>query len=163
MPMRRTLLARICLALTLAVSAPAGRRAPAPALAPVTVTTFVASGRGWGHGVGMSQYGALGYANDGWTYDQILAHFYTGAELGPAPVARVRVLVAEAKPSVTVSSAVPFRVRDLLGKTYPLAAGDVVLGPKLRVSVNGVPTELVGPILFLPGSSPLTLDRDRAY
>ena len=73
-----------------------------PCLAPVTATTFVASGRGWGHGVGMSQYGALGYANDGWTYDQILAHFYTGAELGPAPVARVRVLVAEAKPSVTV-------------------------------------------------------------
>ena len=45
----------------------------------------------------MSQYGALGYANDGWTYDQILAHFYTGAQLGPSPVARVRVLVAEAK------------------------------------------------------------------
>ena len=111
----------------------------------------------------MSQYGALGYANDGWTYDQILAHFYTGAELGPAPVARVRVLVAEARPSVTVSSTVPFRVRDLFGKTYPLAAGDVVLGPKLRVTVNGVPTELVGPILFLPGSSPLELDRDRAY
>ena len=73
-----------------------------PALAPVTATTFVASGRGWGHGVGMSQYGALGYANEGWTYDQILAHFYTGAELGPSPVARVRVLVAEARPSVTV-------------------------------------------------------------
>ena len=163
MPMRRTLLALICLALTLAVSAPAGPRAPAPALVPVTATTFVASGRGWGHGVGMSQYGALGYANDGWTYDQILAHFYTGAELGPAPVARVRVLVAEARPSVTVSSTVPFRVRDLFGQTYPLPAGDVVLGPKLRVIVNGAPTELVGPILFLPGSSPLALDRDRAY
>ena len=65
----------------------------------MTATTFVVSGRGWGHGVGMSQYGALGYANDGWTYDQILAHFYTGAELGPAPVARVRVLVAEARPA----------------------------------------------------------------
>jgi stage II sporulation protein D len=163
--MRRTLLALICLALTFAVSAPAGPRAPAPgpALLPVTATTFVASGRGWGHGVGMSQYGALGYANDGWTYDRILAHFYTGVELGPAPVARVRVLVAEARPSVTVSSTVPFRVRDLFGQTYPLAPGEVVLGPKLRVVVNGTPTELVGPVLFLPGSSPLTLDRDRAY
>ena len=50
----------------------------------------------------MSQYGALGYAQDGWTYDQILGHFYTGAELGPSPVAGVRVLVAEAKGSVTV-------------------------------------------------------------
>ncbi len=163
MLMRRTLFLLTCLALTLAASAPAGPRAPAPALAPVTATTFVASGRGWGHGVGMSQYGALGYANDGWTYDQILAHFYTGAELGPAPVARVRVLVAEARSSVTVSSAVPFRVRDLFGKTYPLAAGEVVLGPRLRVTVNGAPTDLVGPILFLPGSAPLTLDRDHAY
>jgi len=156
--MRRTLFALTCLALALAASAPAGLRAPAPAPALVTATTFVASGRGWGHGVGMSQYGALGYANDGWTYDQILAHFYTGAELGPSPVARVRVLVAEARPSLTVSSAVPFRVRDLFGNTYPLPAGEVVLGPRLRVNVNGVPTELVGPILFLPGKSPLALD-----
>jgi stage II sporulation protein D len=157
--MRGTLFALICLTLALAASAPAGQRAPAPALAPVTATTFIASGRGWGHGVGMSQYGALGYANEGWTYDQILAHFYTGAELGPSPVARVRVLVAEARPSVTVSSTVPFQVRDLFGKTYPLPAGDVVLGPKLRVTVNGVPTELVGPILFLPGSAPLQVGR----
>ena len=161
--MRRTLFALTCLALALAASAPAGLGAPASGPVPVSATTFVASGRGWGHGVGMSQYGALGYANDGWTYDQILAHFYTGAELGPSPVARVRVLVAEARPSVTVSSTVPFRVRDLFGKTYPLPAGDVVLGPKLRLAVNGAPTELVGPILFLPGSSPLALDRDHAY
>lgn len=110
----------------------------------------------------MSQYGALGYANEGWTYDQILAHFYTGAELGPSPVARVRVLVAEALPSMTVSSTVPFRVRDVFGKTYPLPAGDLVLGPKLWVTVNGAPTELAGPIVFLPGGSPLELDR-RAY
>ena len=107
----------------------------------------------------MSQYGALGLANEGWTYDQILAHFYTGAELGTAPVARVRVLVAEARPSVTVRSAVPFRVRDVFGKIYPLPAGDVVLGPKLRVTVNGAPMDLAGPILFLPGGSPLLLDR----
>ena len=157
--MRRTLFALTGLTLALAASAPAGPRAPAPTPALVTATTFVASGRGWGHGVGMSQYGALGYANEGWTYDQILAHFYSGAQLGPSPVARVRVLVAEARPSVTVRSPVPFRVRDLLGKTYSLAAGDVVLGPKLRVNVNGVPTELVGPILFLPGGAPLILDR----
>ena len=96
--MRRMLLALTGLGLALAASAPAGVRAPAPTTpAAVTATTFLVSGRGWGHGVGMSQYGALGYAQEGWTYDQILGHFYTGAELGPSPVARVRVLVAEAK------------------------------------------------------------------
>ena len=71
----------------------------------------------------------------------------------------MRVLVAEAKAGVTVRSSVPFRVRDVFGKTYPLPAGGVPLGPKLRVAVNGTPTELAGPILFLPGTAPLELDR----
>ena len=158
--MRRMLLVLTGLGLALAVSAPAAVRAPSPTTpAAVTATTFLVSGRGWGHGVGMSQYGALGYAEDGWTYDQILGHFYTGAELGPSPVARVRVLVAEAKAGVTVRSSAPFQVRDVFGKTYPLPAGEVPLGPKLRVAVNGTPTELAGPILFLPGTAPLELDR----
>jgi stage II sporulation protein D len=158
--MRRLLFALTGLGLALAVSASAGVRAPSPTTpAAVTATTFLVSGRGWGHGVGMSQYGALGYAQEGWTHDQILGHYYTGAELGPSPVARVRVLVAEAKPSVTIRSAAPFRVRDVFGKTYPLPAGAVPLGPKLRVIVNGTPTELAGPILFLPGTAPLEVDR----
>ena len=158
--MRRLLFALTGLGLALAVSAPAGIRAPAPTTpAAVTATTFLVSGRGWGHGVGMSQYGALGYAQEGWTHDQILGHFYTGAELGSAAVVRVRVLVAESKSAVTVSSSAPFRVRDVFGKTYPLPAGAVPLGPKLRVNVNGAPTELAGPILFLPGTAPLEVDR----
>ena len=34
--------------------------------------------KGYGHGLGLSQYGAVGYANEaGWTYDQILAHYYS--------------------------------------------------------------------------------------
>jgi SpoIID/LytB domain protein len=36
-----------------------------------------------------------------------------------------------------------------------LDAGRHVLGPKLRVTVNGVPTELAGPVRFLPGKAPL--------
>ncbi len=49
---------------------------------------FVISGRGWGHGVGLSQWGAYGFASRGWTYDRILAHYYRGTTLGPAPVAQ---------------------------------------------------------------------------
>ena len=37
--------------------------------------------RGWGHGVGLSQYGAGIYADMGYTYDQIIKHYYTGVEL----------------------------------------------------------------------------------
>jgi len=36
---------------------------------------------GYGHGVGMSQYGAHGMAKEGYTYDQILKHYYQGIEI----------------------------------------------------------------------------------
>ena len=39
---------------------------------------FVFTGKGWGHGVGMSQNGAKGYALQGYNYEQILKHYYTG-------------------------------------------------------------------------------------
>jgi stage II sporulation protein D len=38
-------------------------------------------GRGWGHGVGMDQTGAYGYALEGWTFERILKHYYRGIEL----------------------------------------------------------------------------------
>lgn len=41
----------------------------------------VFSGYGKGHGVGLSQYGAKAYAEKGWKYDKILAHYYQGATL----------------------------------------------------------------------------------
>lgn len=39
------------------------------------------SGRGWGHGVGMCQYGAEGMARQGNTTEQILAHYYPGSKI----------------------------------------------------------------------------------
>ncbi len=39
-------------------------------------------GAGWGHGVGLSQYGAYGASRDGWTVDQITDHFYQGSSIG---------------------------------------------------------------------------------
>lgn len=39
------------------------------------------SGRGWGHGVGMSQYGANSLANKGYKYDEILKYYYTGIDV----------------------------------------------------------------------------------
>jgi SpoIID/LytB domain protein len=43
--------------------------------------TFVFAGKGFGHGVGMSQWGAQGMALGGSTYQQILAHYYIGTAL----------------------------------------------------------------------------------
>ena len=50
---------------------------------PVTASsgTYVVDGRGWGHNVGMSQYGAKGMAEQGYTYDQILRYYFTGVTL----------------------------------------------------------------------------------
>ena len=42
------------------------------------------TGRGWGHGVGMCQYGAYGLAKMGVKYDAILKHYYTGIDLTQA-------------------------------------------------------------------------------
>ena len=36
---------------------------------------------GYGHGVGMSQYGAEAFAQKGWTAESILLHYYTGQQI----------------------------------------------------------------------------------
>jgi stage II sporulation protein D len=46
-----------------------------------TVESWVFTGRGWGHGVGMCQVGAYGMAAAGYGYQQILSHYYTGTSL----------------------------------------------------------------------------------
>ena len=76
---------------------------------------FVVSGRGWGHGVGMSQYGAYGMALEGRTHAEILKHFYTGTQLGRASSKKLRVLLAEGRKAVTISSAGAITARDASG------------------------------------------------
>ncbi len=43
---------------------------------------FIFTTYGYGHGVGMSQLGANYYAKQGWTYDEILEHYYSGTKVG---------------------------------------------------------------------------------
>ena len=66
--------------------------------------TFTFTGHGYGHGVGMGQYGAQGYALQGWTHEQILAHYYQGTTLGPTAVTQVRVLLQENAAQVSASA-----------------------------------------------------------
>ena len=44
---------------------------------------WVFEGGGWGHGVGMCQIGAIGRAEAGHRYQEILRHYFTGAEVAP--------------------------------------------------------------------------------
>ncbi len=48
------------------------------------VVSYSFTGRGWGHGVGMCQYGAYGFAQMGLTFDRIVKHYYTGIDLTKA-------------------------------------------------------------------------------
>jgi peptidoglycan hydrolase-like amidase len=75
---------------------------------------FVFSGGGWGHGLGMGQWGAKGQAEAGRTYDQILHHYYTGSAVGrgdPMPPVRVGVLWDVGTVDVTGSWKVEFQYK----------------------------------------------------
>lgn len=136
--------------------------APATHAAAPVGPSFIVSGHGWGHGVGLAQYGAYGYALHGWTYDQIVAHYYPGTELGDAPVKRVRVLLAGGAKHVAVSSRSTFTVRDGAGKTHKLPAGKQQLGPGLKLKLAASTKALPAPLVFSPGESPLSLG-SRSY
>jgi stage II sporulation protein D len=66
-------------------SSPFSGPAALPALPPLQLQSpsLLAIGRGYGHGVGMSQWGAHGLAQRGHSHEQILRHYYRGTELRP--------------------------------------------------------------------------------
>ena len=82
-PRFAALFAALAVSLPLVVS---GLVVEPPPAAAYPASTVDLEGHGWGHGRGMGQYGALGYAVDhGWTYKQILAHYYGGTHEGTLP------------------------------------------------------------------------------
>ena len=129
-----------------------------PAPGRIGATSFVLTGGGWGHGVGLSQWGAYGQALAGRRHAEILEYYYPHTDIGDAPVSRVRVLLAERLKTAVVSSPVPFHVRDAAGVDAQLQPGTVKVGPGLKVKIDGRPTRLAGPLRFLPGqAAPLSL------
>jgi len=119
--------------------------------------TLVFSGHGWGHGVGLSQYGAFGYAKHGYTYDQMIAHYYPGTDMESGVSKTIRVLLASAASSLTISSAAPFSVTDSAGSVYELPELSIKLTPSLKVDIgdgNGK-AALSGPLKFTATTSPL--------
>jgi stage II sporulation protein D len=105
--MRRALIATtLCLALAAPVAAEGAVR-------------HVIRGAGFGHGIGMSQYGAYGFALEGSGYGDILAHYYKGTSLSSAPSRPVRVLLQPVDPYIRVQGATSANGRRLRsGTTY---------------------------------------------
>jgi stage II sporulation protein D len=86
-------------------------------------STLVITGAGDGHGVGMSQDGALGYAQHGYSYQAILAHYYTATAIGQAPAgAYVRVLVGSQVQKIPIERYVRGVVAAEMPSSWPLAA-----------------------------------------
>jgi stage II sporulation protein D len=91
--------------------------------APAAAATLVIEGAGDGHGVGMSQDGALGYAQHGWSDAAILAHYYTGTTLGQAPAdALIKVLEGSKVVSVPLERYVRGVVSAEMPSSWPAAA-----------------------------------------
>ena len=105
----------------LAAASPVPPAAPAAAAGLTLLGSSVTFyGRGWGHGVGLSQYGARGRALAGASAADILAHYYQGTTIGTVPDGMtVRVLLLAAR---AVSSAAPLTV---VGRSGPWTAAGI--------------------------------------
>lgn len=78
---------------------------PAPSMATSVPEKFEFRGSGFGHGVGMSQIGAYGMANEGKSAIEILTHYYSGVEVAPVDdSAFLRINVADKIKSVTFTN-----------------------------------------------------------
>lgn len=92
-------------------------------------TSFTFTGSGWGHGVGMSQWGARGMAAAGTWYTQILGHYYSGATVVTQSVSDdLKVLLAERTGTFTLVTG---------GTTSILGIGTVGPGATITLTRSG--------------------------
>ena len=140
----------------------------APAGAANRASGLYVVGAGNGHGVGMSQYGAAGYALHGASYQQILRDYYAGTTLGHLDPARTVTVLLRASGSAVFSGATTIKgATTLKGKKLdlnPLWNYSVVpAGNRLRVNLG---RRLIGKFtapLRIGGTTPVKLDGLGAY
>jgi stage II sporulation protein D len=111
----------------------------------------------------MGQWGAQGYAQQGYTYDQILAAYYPGTTLGQATATTIRVLLASGKKTLTISSKKPIAVEDGDGIDHTLPAGATTLTPKLELAVDGGPKQALDPPLTFSPAAGTSLTLGHRY
>ena len=114
-------------------------------------TVFVLDGGGWGHGVGMSQWGAEGYALHGYDWQRIVAHYYPHTSIELRRATQVRILLRENQSRVRISSPAPYLVVDAKGRKVHLKSPVVVTTHFRKLKL---------PLRFEAGSQPLTLGGD---
>ena len=136
-----------------------------PSPAPPAGPTFLGEsitfyGRGLGHGVGMSQYGARGRALAGQDATTILAHYYQGATLAPIdPATRIRVLLQSnwtataTRPVVIYGRVTPWSI-DGVGNTFPADARLRLIPPAPSGSAWRLLIEAADATVLFDGAAP---------
>ena len=104
---------------------------------------FTFQGGGFGHGVGMPQYGAYGAALAGWDAPRILGYFYRGAQLASIQPGAVRVLITSGRARVAVSSTTAWQIVD--EQAQPPTALQLAAGTSYIVTRDGAGFALTGP------------------
>jgi stage II sporulation protein D len=118
--------------------------------------SWVVHGRGFGHGVGMSAYGAYGYALHGKTYRFILGHYYTGTTVEPIEKTRiVRVLLGTSSGDVEFSGATS-ACRSKLDPARSYEARRIGNGVRLRTA-SGTLVAKCGAKLRAAGAGRITI------
>ncbi|XSS44939.1 SpoIID/LytB domain-containing protein [Propionibacteriaceae bacterium Y2011] len=103
------------------------------------------TGAGWGHGWGMSQYGALGQARQGRSWQQIMAFYYPGTTVTSLPSAQrqIRIWITSDNDANTAAVAIPgLRLRQLAGDghaagTYTFRSDPDVTGWRVGRNAGG--------------------------
>jgi stage II sporulation protein D len=123
---------------------------------------FYIRGGGYGHGIGMSQYGAEGYALHGADYGSILAHYFSGTSLGTtSPDQIVRVLLATGRAAFTGAAATGTGTALATTTTYTVSAtpaGKLALRTAAGKTVGSFPAPLV-----VSGAGPLQVPGRGSY
>ncbi len=126
--------------------------------APAAAASWVFRGAGWGHSLGMSQFGAMEMAKDGWSASRILGHYYTGTTydaVGDTQEIAANILhetpSVTATPSALVSGGGAFTVR-VSSSTSPTMTGG--LGDSVTFTRSG--TSVVVACASCDGATNLT-------
>ena len=133
-----------------------------PSAAAPKASGLYITGAGNGHGVGMSQYGAAGYALHGASYSEILRDYYAGTTLGHVAPDRIVTVLLRSSGSAVFSGATT--IKGFPRKLNPLWNYSVLpVGPRLRVRLG---RKLVGTFdapLQVTGPTPVKLNGLGSY
>lgn len=102
-------------------------------------TSLVLKGKGWGHGVGLCQIGAAVMASQGYSFTDILSHYYPGAVVGPVPD--------------SADSPVPDSADNPVPELADSAVPDSAAGAVPESADSPVPDSASGPVPDPPGGN----------